>query len=556
MSKCPAKKVCVGHVIGENLANNTLFFMDIRTLDIVEGHMSNLGDVIKVIGTTKDVKWYSMLECEAQIEDATRRVHLPACFLKQIGVKFDSDDRINDDDFMLTFEKYNKPKFIQCLPHKPQYISAGKTRVKNYFEPLLPKNYKTSASVKRDKFYKQLYYIIRIASCSCVLSCVEKRNIEGIKDICNSTLEWRYHGMKFSNIEDAVLDQGKIIGPLQGTYHFTGWKIISMIYSMLWCNSDIHHNPNEVFSIIKILSSVDSYVQLLIPQENDFLKIIVLLKTIIHTPELSKEGWVIVFLYIRNYYWCMDYVSNASFLVKTPKYPDGTFEKLRAVTEKWKMEKDDDFMKNIKKLSSEEFDWISELLLGTGDRINASKDRYAKIKTLKEELKHMILPFGSTAYRAILLQVLQHNDDSVEYTKLQEQLNIGVMICVEMMLYNSFSKIEIPSCNKLDFVRKAGHFDSHTRGKFQHSVLKLSKGMGAEVEHRRESDWDEFLQYEKMYSVLTGPIKAAITTNKDINEMYAFCCKCWFDLQKQMRILLQYMSVNNIEYLKIWGYYL
>ena len=533
--------------------------------------MSNLGDIIKVIGTTKDVKWYSMLECEAQIEDSKRVVHLPACFLKQIGVKFAGDDSINDDDFMLTFKKYNKPKFSQCLPQKPQYISAGKNRVKKYFEPLLPTKYKISASAKRDKFYRQLYYIIRIASCSCVLSCSANKSIEGIEDICdNSPPDWQDYGMKFSAIEDAVFYKGKLIGPLQGTYYFTGWKIISMIYSMLWCNSEIHNNRNELFSIIEILSSVDKYVQQLIPQYLEFTAIIDLLKTKIHTPELSKEAWVIVFLYIRNYYWSAEYVSQTAVLFDISQYPSGTFGKLQAITEKWELKNDDDFMKKIKKLSPEDFAWIYELLLGGSDRVNASKDRYANIRNLKKIIEPLMVPLRFTAFRTILLQVSQYDDDCSRNNNLQGKLNLGLMICVEMMLYNSITKIEIPTCNNLNFVRNAGKFDSVDRGKKYHSILKLAKGMKMSAQKNKilfklskyrkmtaqksdENYWDEFSQYEKMYCMLTGPIKAAITTGNDLNGTYSFCCTYWFKLQNQLKILLQYMSVNNIEYMKAWG---
>lgn len=37
MSKCPAEIVCVCYKIRAKLRNNTLFLVDIRTLDIVEG---------------------------------------------------------------------------------------------------------------------------------------------------------------------------------------------------------------------------------------------------------------------------------------------------------------------------------------------------------------------------------------------------------------------------------------------------------------------------------------------------------------------------------------
>ncbi len=137
------------------MAKDTLFLPDIRTSDIVEGHMSNLGDVIKVIGNTEGVKWYSMLECTAQIENEDRRVFLPACFLKQIGVKFDGDDCIHAEDFMMVFGKYNQPKFIKCLPKSHQYLKEGIKRVKDYFEILLPKNYKSKVSAKSDNIYKK-----------------------------------------------------------------------------------------------------------------------------------------------------------------------------------------------------------------------------------------------------------------------------------------------------------------------------------------------------------------------------------------------------------------
>lgn len=163
--------------------------------------MSNLGDVIKVIGNTEGVKWYSMLECTAQIENEDRRVFLPACFLKQIGVKYDGDDCIHAEDFMMVFGKYNKPTFNNCLPKSPKYFRDGTKRIEDFFETLLPKNYKRNVSAKSDNFYKKIYYVTRIASCSCVLSCSANKSIEGIEDICdNSPPDWQDYSLKFSAI--------------------------------------------------------------------------------------------------------------------------------------------------------------------------------------------------------------------------------------------------------------------------------------------------------------------------------------------------------------------
>ena len=47
---CPSVQLkwCVYAIfLGEKSTNDTLYLLDIRTLDIVEGHMSNLGTVEK-----------------------------------------------------------------------------------------------------------------------------------------------------------------------------------------------------------------------------------------------------------------------------------------------------------------------------------------------------------------------------------------------------------------------------------------------------------------------------------------------------------------------------
>ena len=47
--------------------------------------MSEIKELITVIGDTKEVKWYSIIKCCVWIEGRKKIIHLPACFLKSIG---------------------------------------------------------------------------------------------------------------------------------------------------------------------------------------------------------------------------------------------------------------------------------------------------------------------------------------------------------------------------------------------------------------------------------------------------------------------------------------
>ena len=86
---------------------------------------------------------------------------------------------------------------------------------------------------------------MRVASCACVLS--GKEEIEGLRSLYDNVPEaWGDYSHSLHLIEEALHGEGKIIGPLDGRSYFTGWKIISMIYTMVWCNSQIRNNRDEL----------------------------------------------------------------------------------------------------------------------------------------------------------------------------------------------------------------------------------------------------------------------------------------------------------------------
>ncbi|WP_297569067.1 hypothetical protein [uncultured Anaerovibrio sp.] len=521
--------------------------------------MSNLGDVIKVIGNTEGVKWYSMLECTAQIENEDRSVFLPACFLKQIGVKFDGDDCIHAEDFMLNSEENVKAYVIiedACLPHIDKYTEAGQERVEEYWSRRLPECYRS------EDLYKKLYLIMRIASCSCVLSCKKKEDIDGIKKIFNNAPpNWQYDSMKLSNIEDAVLDNGKIIGPLQGTYYFTGWKIISMIYSMLWSNSDIRKNREEILIIIDFLTSLDNYVRQQLPSCEDFDSIKSLISNNIHKQQLSAEALVIIFLYFRNYLnycWYVNAVSEKVPLDIIKEIAAIDYVKLNTITEKWTIKNEYDFVEELTKLSEEDFKWIITVFLGNNTRKNASDKRNAKKKQLSEWIDWLKMPLRFALFRLFNLLLLDF-DDNVEKEKkiehIKSMINIAFIISEEIILYSRFYQLNLPVLNKLDFIRKSGanntySKDTNTSGAMS-SVFKLSKGMTAvskkgKAKTYHKNDWDDFSKYERIYSHLTAPIKSAIMNGTDINNAWEINLACWRGLHKDLNLILNHMSATKV----------
>lgn len=509
--------------------------------------MSNLGDVIKVIGNTEGVKWYSMLECTAQIENTTRIVHLPACFLKQIGIKFDGDYGIKDEDFMLSsIEGY---KLERCLPYDDKNIESGLRKVGDYWAGVLPKKYTYD--------FQKIYLITRIALCACALSCRKNEEIDGIGKVCDNTPElWNEYRNNFALMEDAILSKGRIIGPLQGNFYFTGWKILSMIYSMLWCNSDIRENKDEILAVIEVLTDIDTYFQKLVPGKSDFINIIILIEKKVCSHNLSGMAWVILYLYIRNYIWYAEYMSEVLSVVDVQEIAGIDFGKLHNITANWKIRNDKDLIKNIvalSKKSPKEYKWLIKALLGPEERKNESTEIAAKRKQLRKRSGPLELPlrFAFFRYFCDILSRVNIDDSEKEnfYKQIMEQTNIGFLICIEMMLYNRFFKIEFPNLNNLDFVKEAGQFDSVSRGTStdQYSVTKLYKGMEKAFKKPKIGDWEEFSSYERIYRILTAPIKSAIVHNRDIILTYREYHVFWRGLQNNLIMLLQYMSEINME---------
>ena len=75
--------------------------------------MSEIKELITVIGDTKEVKWYSIIKCCVWIEGRKKIIHLPACFLKSIGKLQD----IEMDEKSYILENEDEKTFFHYLIH-------------------------------------------------------------------------------------------------------------------------------------------------------------------------------------------------------------------------------------------------------------------------------------------------------------------------------------------------------------------------------------------------------------------------------------------------------
>ena len=485
-------------------------------------------EAIRVCDNTsgEEIKWYSMLDCEVAIEGREYRyVRLPACFIKQVSksIKIDGEndrinDRINDCDFMLRYDDENfKLAFLASIRH----LNESKKRIKSYWSDIIPPR------LQSDELHEKLYYIIRAVAYICIHTSKKAGTPEGIQELCDN---FKYDGEVFATnirlIEEAVLDKGKIIGPLQSEIvYFPGWKIVSMIYSMLWCNSNIADNNAEMISIVRIMSDINQYI--LNVSNPHFCKQI---QDEIDSQELSGEAWVIIFLYIRNFTWYFEYVSYAFEQIGPHEYSHEVFDKLRSITENCSMpagkrientDGDDGttafFMNNLSGLSEEDFDWLMDLLL-VSTRKNASRNKAQRKRSLKQNLKKHFKPCISTLYRLI-----REYGNSVEEFKSVEKINVTFWLCVEIIVFNQMKQFEIAACNNLNFTKMFGKIDSFHRGKEVHSAFKLSKGIeNAATDKVQKIDWYDYVQYESVYFLLTYPIKKAILEGVETEHFSAF----------------------------------
>ena len=340
--------------------------------------MSNFSKLIKIKkipGSSKMIKWYSMIECEAQIDSEKYIVPLPASFLNQIGIDIKGVS-INDNDFIIDNNQYilehenelrenfKKRDFGESqrydllhpfMPYTKTSLENEIDKIKGYWASILPE-YLVS-----DELFKKLHKIIRIASCACIFSCYEGKKIYGIRDIIDLYLEGNWISLSpastnIFNIREAVLGKGKIIGPLHAECYFTGWEIISMIYAMIWSNSNIKNDEKELFFLIKVLSNIANIdgidrksklynmlkeMQDMIVSHNkdisfkrceckDLKKII---KEQLTRKEMSAEAWIILFLYIRNIKWHYDYINNLMTSFEYKNFVNVDWEKLYVITQ-------------------------------------------------------------------------------------------------------------------------------------------------------------------------------------------------------------------------------
>lgn len=476
----------------------------------------------------KGVKWYSIQRVNIEIDGNFKTVYFPVCFLKQICNNISREEK-NGHDYILDGNEY---ELERALPAEDKYVEKGEKRIKSYWGRVIPK------SLYSHELNKKMYKIIRIASCACILSCEKNKDIDTLGDIIkNSPENWQKYSMKIRLIEDAILDTGKIIAPLEGGLYFTGWKVICMIYAMLWCNSNIKYNSEEILIISKTMLLINSYIAKLPPDLSYIMRISDFINDKVNAGKLSGEAWVIIFLYVRNWYWYWKHVSNIYSLINFPNFSYGVLKRLRTITQKCLIKNDNDFIKMVKKLPTGEFDWIISILLGDSCRKNASSNRYNLIRQLKSRLK----PVMESCKYSMFRLVCKYSNSLDEFSTFKN-INVGFWICVEMMIYNSFSKVELPTYNKLDFIRDVGIFDSFSRGRKMYSIFDLSKGMINAAQRDNAKDWYEFSQYESVYGMVTSPIKEAIANDENIGEYFEkYRLGCWH-YQNQLKMLLNSIS--------------
>ena len=534
--------------------------------DIEMSEDVKIEDVVNVIDNIEEAKWYSMLECEVKIDENTsRRIKMPACFIKQIGL-IQSDD-IQEVDYMLPGDIATKTKFNDECYFFDKFNKNGLERVKGYWDGILPKELQSIELIEK------IYYVLRIAACICVLD-VEKKNenIDGIGSFCEYLSEkikgendfnWSGYSIKLKLIEDALLDKGKIIGPLSGNYYFTGWRIISMVYSMFWYNSHIHNNVDELRFIAQILSEVKNYTPQFLPNNSFAIGIAKHIEEKIKSQNISGEAWIILFLYIRNLQWCYEYQYEVLSRFNMSDYDSEAFSKLfylagykfdikdnvidkvcdgKLTTNDLK----DIILGKIKELPRSDFQWLMMMLLGE----TVSKKKSDQIRQLKNKLEPAIELHKyfwerlKAKYRSIMLESHYPNEGLQWFADVLS--NELFWIFVEVIIYRDFIKGEYPSCNNLDFIRKAGLDDTFSRGKEHYSVIHLPKGvkgMANLLSNCMGSDWRNFVQYICVYEE-TFSIREAILRAEKLERYYVGHIALISLLDTQFKNLLECMTAK------------
>lgn len=500
----------------------------------------------------EEITWYSMLDCVVvdyvhkeikmhptfgYIYKIPKRydVKLPACFLKEINVNESikvenidyKDIEINDKDYILPKDEKKLDVFFPKTYDK----NDGLRHIKEYWGNLLPHN------IQSDGLYKKLFYIIRIVEVICAISCGCRSEIEGIEKISkelekiNKKIEtdWRKVSTKIYLI-NAAWEAGKVIGPLGEIAYFRGWHIISMIYAMLWCNSDICLNVDEISAVISIMTDVIKYDA----EKNNLMQFGMNIKEKIGKFEEEKwgEAWIIVFLLIRNQKWYYEYVGDMLDSIDMPKYPHKDFEKIFNITQEWmrslpKVEKhpaesDVDtiepelvkwLQKNLFALPEEEYKWLMGKLV-VSDRSNSTENRYQLKDNFMGELQQLVKPFRFFYFH--LLEMYK-NDSSLSCMAN----NLAFWLLVEKILYNYFGRKELPYCNNLDFMLSKEKLDVSLRGNKKHSVFRIANIMKKAATVRSINVVNEFSHFEKLYRIVTIPYKAWILHNYD-DKLFVF----------------------------------
>lgn len=495
---------------------------------------TELKDMIQADLEKENIEWYDMIRCNVKVDGQKTQVRLPAGFLKQIGLL--NEKTINDEEYMLSKfmnedsaeisieENMGGVKYIYesklaiCLPQDNDNFNNEVDNFEKFFSDVVPKR------LHNRGFYENIFCVTRLVSYACVLSYETGKDIFGLKKMFNyisskndvtyweKNNEMRKYSSRFREIEKAFLSEGKIIAPLQGQGCYTGWKIISMIYTMLWCNYIKIDNRKEILGLIKILTIIDRSAEIMSPTLwSDYEEVTKSMKKEVCGRKFSAAAWCILFLYIRNYKWFYEYISEILSVYDFSDFIPESLKRLEDITEGWKLKKDNDFIEAIKNLDEKDFAWIAEILLGPGDRKNSSKERYNTIRSIKEKFKRLNKLFKSSFIRYFLLQP--------SYRKFSS-INIGFYLCINMMLYHRIEKIGIPPCNRLDFVRKSEPLGSYSREKKSgksksESVIKLSKGVRETNKQLDKIAWDNYSMFENLYLAMLNPIVSATKIYRD-----------------------------------------
>ncbi|WP_303726653.1 hypothetical protein [Anaerovibrio lipolyticus] len=559
--------------------------------------MSNFSKLIKIKklpGSSKMIKWYSMIECEAQIDSEKYIVPLPASFLKQIGIEIKGVN-IDDDDFMVennqyilahkddlekascggrfSFERNRYDKLNPFMPYDKSSSQEEMGKVKKYWDKFLPKY------LKSDKFYEKLYKIIRIASCTCIFSCYEGKEIYGIKGIIDLYLEGNWISLSpastnIFNIREAVLGKGKIIGPLHDECYFTGWEIISMIYAMIWSNSNIKNDENEFMFLVKVLSKVanikaisldenelNNYNKTMdkiikytkacsINNENKSMSIMVdkfirdveainlnknefedvgeLINARVAKRKMSVEAWLLIFLYIRNIKWHYEYINSLMPRFNYKKFVNVDWEELYLTTQEWIPHPIRDFynrkhvstnefrsiiVKELKKLPRDKYQFVAKTILDE-DAVEKRSDNQEKIEN---KIDNVINLWGFTA-------VTLMKDNSIELypfcVRRYEVHNIFFWILVECKIYNTFLRGKMLPSNNLDFIRKNGEYSTYSKDAGGTSIVNIKKGMKNAIKNHTEEDFYKIFPYLYIYLPLTKYVREGIINGVRIGTAY------------------------------------